>query len=183
MKTLMFTLLVTGVAFASEYSLSIFINDEVVPWQTEADKTDTGFMTGEATLKVQFEGGWLELNLADWDTFDYAHILATDLRLSSSSTYTFSATVHHNDQGWDNYADAFEVKGDKVENGLRVLMHPHDNEQPFTRSQSNVEASGLVWLEAKDNVEGLGGSKIYLNLNELTITERFSIRYELEHLP
>ena len=71
----------------------------------------------------------------------------------------------HNDTGWNNYADAFEVKGETVSNGLRVLTHPHETEQPFTRSQSDVIAQGLVWVEAKDNVEGLGGSKIHLDLS------------------
>lgn len=147
-----------AIAPAQEYKLELFLNGESISYHIESGALDSPNAT------ITFEGGKLELNLADWNTFAYAHVLATTFEKTGENTYTVSATVRHNDTGWDNYADAFEVKGDNVENGLRVLAHPHETEQPFTRSQSGVVTTGLVWLEAKDNVEGLGGSKIYLDL-------------------
>ncbi len=52
---------------------------------------------------------------------------------------TFSVTLEHNDEGWDHYADKWDVvtlDGKLLKS--RVLHHPHENEQPFTRSLSGV---------------------------------------------
>lgn len=76
-------------------------------------------------------------------------------------TYRFSVTLRHNDQGWDHYADRWDVVGkDGSVYGERVLAHPHDNEQPFTRSLSGVvipESVKEVIIRANDSVHGLGG--------------------------
>jgi hypothetical protein len=163
------------VGFAQQYTLELFVNNESVPFTLES-----GSLEGDSAV-VTFEGGRLELNLADWNTFNLAHVLATTFEKTAENTYTVSATVRHNDTGWENYADAFEVKGDNVQNGLRVLAHPHETEQPFTRSQSGVVASGVVWIEAKDNVEGIPGGKIYLDLESSRLSNRdvIEVRYEL----
>ena len=43
----------------------------------------------------------------------------------------------HPDTGWDDYADGWRVLDmDGNELGMRVLHHPHVDEQPFTRSLS-----------------------------------------------
>ncbi|MBV7296486.1 hypothetical protein [Enterovibrio paralichthyis] len=79
----------------------------------------------------------------------------------TGDTWQFSATVQHADEGWDHYADAWRVvsaEGDVL--GTRVLLHPHVNEQPFTRSLSGVvipDGVEVVFIEAKDNVHGWGG--------------------------
>ena len=149
---------------SNTYTLDLSIDGEAADFAIEGvEVTDSSFTSDAERVTVSFEGGSLDLNLADWDVFDYAHVLGVDFA-PSGDTYSVSATVRHNDQGWDNYADAFEVKGDNVENGLRVLAHPHDNEQPFTRSQSGVVAEGMVSVSAKDNVEGEGGSTVSLDL-------------------
>ena len=164
------------------YDLDLTVNGESVPFEVEAPATlEDGVITvpeGE-NVTVTFEGGRLELTLTDWGAFDYAHVLGTTFTRTGENTYTVAATVRHNDQGWDNYADAFEVKGENVQNGLRELAHPHDNEQPFTRSQSGVEATGLVYVEAKDNVEGLGGSVIYLDLAAFAEVDEIAVNYEV----
>ena len=73
-------------------------------------------------------------------------------------SYTFHVTLAHEDSGWDHYADKWEVlspSGDVL--GTRVLLHPHENEQPFTRSLSGVAVpSGLshVMIRAHDKVHG-----------------------------
>jgi hypothetical protein len=145
-------------ALAQSYTLEVFINGQSVPFVLEA-----GSLADESATLI-FDGGKLELNLADWDTFNYAHVLAVTFEKTAENTYTVSATIRHNDTGWDNYADTFEVKGNNIQNGLRVLTHPHETEQPFTRSQLGVVTNGVVNVEARDNVEGLGGSEIYLDL-------------------
>lgn len=157
---------------AQTYMLEVYVNEQEVNWQED--------QLSNNMLSVSFEGGKLELNLADWGVFDYAHVLGTEFRRSGSGAYTVSTVVRHNDTGWDNYADAFEVKGSTVTNGLRVLTHPHENEQPFTRSQSGVEATGVVWVEAKDNVEGTGGSTIYIDLDVFEDYPNVHVTYDLK---
>ena len=185
MRLLLFFLLLTGCATAqSGYELKLTLNGERISLSVDAPATLEGSTIttadGQESVTVRFEGGSLELNLADWDTFDYAHVLAAEFTRTGEDTYTVSATVRHNDTGWDNYADAFEVKGNNVENGERVLLHPHENEQPFTRSQSGVVATGLVYVEAKDNVEGIGGSVIYLDLDTFAELETLNLSYDLK---
>ena len=54
------------------------------------------------------------------------------VRYSNGSLHV---TVSHPDTGWDHYADLWEVfdaEGNKI--AERVLLHPHETEQPFTRS-------------------------------------------------
>ena len=51
--------------------------------------------------------------------------------------------------------------------GTRVLLHPHENEQPFTRSLSGVEIpDGIneVLIRAHDNVDGYGATTFRLKL-------------------
>ena len=58
---------------------------------------------------------------------------------SNGSGWTVSVTLRHPDTGWDHYADGWEVRtpgGAML--GERPLAHPHENEQPFTRSLSRV---------------------------------------------
>ena len=70
----------------------------------------------------------------------------------------FSVTLSHPDTGWDDYADGWEVlDADGNSLGIRVLAHPHVNEQPFTRSLSGVivpEGAKVVYVRARDNVGG-----------------------------
>ncbi len=77
--------------------------------------------------------------------------------------YTFSVTVKHADEGWDHYADGWEVVGeDGTVYGKRVLAHPHVNEQPFTRSGRIKIPAGVknVIVRAHDSVHGYGGKEM-----------------------
>ena len=178
MKSFLAFLLLFGVATAqTSYELKVFVNGEPVAWTLEGEARGEAFTTDRDAVVVLFDGGKLSLNLADWGVFDYAHVLGVTFTRTAADTYTVSATVRHDDTGWDDYADAFEVMGEQVENGLRELLHPHVEEQPFTRSQSDVEASGEVWLEAKTNVTGSGGSKVYVDLGLLN-SDKIEVRYE-----
>lgn len=74
--------------------------------------------------------------------------------------WRFEVTVAHDDEGRDHYADAWRVVGPDGEvYGMRVVAHPHVDEQPFTRSLSGVsipEGVSEVTVDAKDNVDGWG---------------------------
>jgi len=80
---------------------------------------------------------------------------------------TFLVTVRHGDEGWDHYADRYEVRdeaGDVL--GTRVLRHPHVDEQPFTRSLAIDVPQKVrsVRIRAHDSKHGEGGRGIALDL-------------------
>lgn len=57
----------------------------------------------------------------------------------SGDAWTVHVTLSHPDTGWDHYADGWEVLApDGTRLGFRELLHPHVDEQPFTRSLSGV---------------------------------------------
>ncbi len=76
----------------------------------------------------------------------------------SGTTWTFEVTISHPDTGWDHYADGWAVLApDGTELGYRKLHHPHENEQPFTRSLSGVAVPqnlSEVKVRAHDSVHG-----------------------------
>jgi hypothetical protein len=76
----------------------------------------------------------------------------------SGATWTFEVTIRHADTGWDHYADGWAVLApDGTQLGYRTLHHPHENEQPFTRSLSGVsipEGIDEVQIRAHDSVHG-----------------------------
>jgi hypothetical protein len=86
----------------------------------------------------------------------------------SQHVCTISATVRHNDTGWDHYANQWRVltpEGEEI--ARRVLHHPHENEQPFTRSLGQVRVPpGVdhVLIEARDSVHDYGGQRFTLQL-------------------
>jgi len=87
---------------------------------------------------------------------------------AADGTWRFSVTVRHADTGWDHYADAWDVVApDGTVLGTRTLLHPHESEQPFTRSLSGVRIpDGIdeVTIRARDKVHGYGGREIVVIL-------------------
>ncbi len=88
----------------------------------------------------------------------------------SNDKYDFSVTVQHADEGWDHYANKWEVVGeDGTVYATRVLAHPHVGEQPFTRSLSGVELPDgvtTVIIRAADSVHELGGQEMAVKLSD-----------------
>jgi len=84
----------------------------------------------------------------------------------ASRVCQFDVTLRHADEGWDHYADLWEVTGpDDEVLGTRVLAHPHVREQPFTRSLAGVaipESVRSVTIRARDSVHGRGGAEVEL---------------------
>ena len=99
-----------------------------------------------------------------------ADVEGVEVSRSSDGSYRFDVTVRHADTGWDHYADAWDVVApDGTVLGTRTLLHPHENEQPFTRSLSGVEIpAGVteVTVRAHDNVDGYGGAEMVVTLPE-----------------
>ena len=86
----------------------------------------------------------------------------------AESVCTITATLRHADTGWDHYANHWRVlTPDDTEIARRVLFHPHENEQPFTRNLDQVRISpeiDYVFIEAHDSVHGYGGKRFRLQL-------------------
>lgn len=97
-----------------------------------------------------------------------ADIVAATASQSTDGTWQFDVTVAHADEGWDHYADAFDVMTlDGVLLGQRILLHPHVSEQPFTRSLRGVvidPAVAHVKVVARDSVHGYGGAEVIVDL-------------------
>ena len=94
---------------------------------------------------------------------------------AADGTWTFHVTVEHPDTGWEDYANGWDVvtpdgnvvTQDAGDDFTRLLLHPHVEEQPFTRSQSGLELPpGIseVTIRAHDLVDGFGGREIIVDL-------------------
>lgn len=98
---------------------------------------------------------------------------------AAASSWTVRVTLLHDDNGWDHYADAWRVVDeDGNELGVRTLYHPHENEQPFTRSLSGVSipaSTKIVYVEAHDKVHGWSKQRVRVDLTKST-GERYSVR-------
>jgi hypothetical protein len=99
-----------------------------------------------------------------------ADVLAVEGWRSADRQYRFSVTVRHDDAGWDHYANRWEVVSPDGEVlATRVLMHPHEQEQPFTRSLSGIEIPkqlNEVIVRAHDSVHGYGGRELKIPLSD-----------------
>ena len=88
------------------------------------------------------------------ETPEISHVTAT----KTGNTWRFDVSITHPDTGWDHYADGWRVLDmDGKELGMRVLGHPHVNEQPFTRSLSGVNiphGTKHVKIQARDLPHG-----------------------------
>lgn len=86
----------------------------------------------------------------------------------SGGSWTFSVTLSHPDTGWEHYADGWRILDmDGNELGLRVLAHPHEHEQPFTRSLGGVqipEGTTQVQIQARCLTDGWGQQRYPLKL-------------------
>lgn len=76
----------------------------------------------------------------------------------SGTGWAVSVTIRHPDTGWDHYADGWEVLApDGTRLGFRELLHPHETEQPFTRSLDGLvvpEGVGQIMIRARCSVDG-----------------------------
>lgn len=97
-----------------------------------------------------------------------ADVVDVEARQAENGTWRFDVTVAHADEGWDHYADLWEVVApDGTVLGSRVLAHPHVEEQPFTRSLSGVripEGIDEIIVRAHDSRDGYGGRSLQVKL-------------------
>jgi hypothetical protein len=95
---------------------------------------------------------------------------------AADGAWTFHVTVQHPDSGWEDYADGWDVvapdgmvlRPDPESPFTRLLLHPHEAEQPFTRSQGGIAIpNGVtqVTVRAHDLVDGFGGREVVVDLS------------------
>ncbi len=104
-------------------------------------------------------------------------IVATVFHKDAGS-WSVDTTLRHDDAGWDHYADAWRVvDAQGKELGRRTLVHPHETEQPFTRSLSSLEipsGTTTVFVEAHDKVHGWSKQKVKVDLTQAS-GDRFKV--------
>ena len=87
---------------------------------------------------------------------------------NKDGSYHFKVTVAHNDEGWDHYADSWEIRDSEgTVYATRTLHHPHVSEQPFTRSLSDVKIpveTKELTVRAHDSVHLFGGKTVTIKL-------------------
>lgn len=125
------------------------------------------------------------MNQYDPDTTANADVTYVRAVQGTDGTWTFHVTVSHPDTGWEDYADGWDVVlpdgtiilPDSSSEYTRLLLHPHENEQPFTRSQSGIvipDGVNMVTVRAHDLVDGFGGAIVTVNLTT-EIGEQFEV--------
>jgi hypothetical protein len=82
--------------------------------------------------------------------------------------YDLDVTIRSKDTGWERYADRIEALApDGGVLGTRVLEHPHDDEQPFTRDlyQLSVPAGiARITVRAHFKPTGYDGASMTVTL-------------------
>ncbi|MDH3218564.1 MAG: hypothetical protein OEO19_03435 [Gammaproteobacteria bacterium] len=90
------------------------------------------------------------------------------VKVECPTSCTFSVTLEHADQGWNHYANQWDVitlDGRLLKS--RVLYHPHVDEQPFTRSLSGVLIPlgvNQVKIRARDTQHGYSDQEFIVDL-------------------
>lgn len=103
-------------------------------------------------------------------SLEYAQVEQVNAKQKNDASWCFAVQVRHHDESWEHYANVWQVidlKGNVL--GERALAHPHDNEQPFTRSLCNIkipENISKVIVRAKCNQHGFGGKEIVVDLTQ-----------------
>ena len=143
---------------------------EVPPASTMAAPTDTPAPTVAPASPAAEPAGFPTGSPADADV---TFVRAVD----QGESWTFHVTVAHADTGWEDYADGWDVvlpdgtvlKPDPESPFTRLLLHPHVEEQPFTRSQRGILIPGdvtTIIVRAHDLVDGFGGQEVKVDLSQ-----------------
>ncbi len=106
-------------------------------------------------------------------------ILGADFSQSRDGSWTVNVALLHADNGWDHYADIWRVVDtDGTILGERVLLHPHEDEQPFVRGTDTVripDDARTLYIEAHDMVHGWTPNRLEV---DMTLVENGRLRVE-----
>ena len=97
-----------------------------------------------------------------------ADVIGATVEHRTARIYDFDVTIRSHETGWERYADRIEVLGpDGKILSTRVLEHPHEQEQPFTRDVTGVEVPrGVteVTIRAHHKPAGYDGATLRVTL-------------------
>jgi hypothetical protein len=82
--------------------------------------------------------------------------------------YRFAVSLHHDDAGEEGYADWWQVETlDGTQLGRRDLLHAHENNQPFERSETIEVPDNVpcVVVRGHDQTHGYGGRAVVVTLD------------------
>jgi hypothetical protein len=151
------------------------VTPEVIPTATEFEPTPTALPAtptpGAASITPDAKPSPTEPG-GQAANADVEYVRAVE---GADGTWTFHVTVRHPDAGWEDYADGWDVltpdgtliQPDPSSPFTRLLLHPHETEQPFTRSQSGIAIPAdvtQVRVRAHDLVDGFGGREVVVDL-------------------
>ncbi len=108
---------------------------------------------------------WL---LAGLSSAGSVEIISARAEPDSHDRYRIQVTLRHADSGWDHYANAWRVWApDGTLLGERRLLHPHVDEQPFTRSLNGIAIGKnitYIEIEAEDSRHGISRQRLRIPL-------------------
>jgi len=99
----------------------------------------------------------------------------------------FLVTVQHPDTGGEHCADGWDVAlpdgaaltPDPEAPCTRLLVHPHVDEQPFTRFQGGIripEGVTRVTVRAHDRMHGYGGRELHIPLPAVSAGDAYEVQ-------
>jgi hypothetical protein len=100
---------------------------------------------------------------------DEVQIVSADFRQASDGTWSVDVGLLHEDSGWDHYADIWRVLDEQGRIlGERVLLHPHENEQPFVRGTNGlvIPEDAILYVVAHDSVHGWSRNRLEVDLSK-----------------
>jgi len=120
------------------------------------------------------------------NTVGNADVTSVFAREEQDGTWTFHVSVEHPDVNWEDFADGWDVvtpdgvtiQPDPFHQYTKHIRHPHVKEQPFTRTQKEIqipEGVTTVVVRAHDKKDGWGGKEVEVDLN-VRFGEQFSVK-------
>lgn len=98
---------------------------------------------------------------------------------TSAGVWSFNVRLNHPDTGWEDYTDGWHVETlDGRILGVRILLHPHVNEMPFSRSQGGIQIPPdvtEVQVRSHDLVSGYGQETVVVPISESGSGERYEV--------
>lgn len=109
--------------------------------------------------------------LSSYSLSNDVSILGADFQLEKGNSWSVNVALLHEDSGWDHYADIWRVVDSKGQVlGERLLLHPHEDEQPFARETNGViipEDVEVLFIEAHDTVHGWTENRLEIDFTQV----------------
>lgn len=123
----------------------------------------------------------VEIDLPEPESFGppNAEVQFVQARETSPGVWSFNVRLNHPDTGWEDYTDGWHVETlDGRILGVRILLHPHVNEMPFSRSQGGIAIPAdvlEVQVRSHDLVSGYGQETVVVPMSESNSGERYEV--------